>query len=54
MNRRGAALPGGINSIPDIAQRRAAGRAMAAAAGAPQLPVTNEDRTVPGPAGDAL
>jgi acetyl esterase/lipase len=47
-----AVLPGGINSITDIAQRRATGKAMAAAAGAPQLPVTTEDLTVPGPAGD--
>ena len=45
-------LPGGVNSIPDIVERRAAAKAMAAEVEAPEHPdVVKEDRTVPGPAG---
>ena len=47
------ALPGGVNSIPDIVQRRAVAKTMAAQRSRPEYPnVTKEDRTVPGPAGE--
>lgn len=46
------AIPGGFNSIPDIAQRRAAVAQLLAALEIPPNPnVTSEDRTVPGPEG---
>jgi acetyl esterase/lipase len=45
-------MPGGFNSIPDIAARRAAVTQMMAAAEVPPNPnVTTRDRTVPGPDG---
>jgi len=48
-----AAMPGGLNSIPDIVQRRAAAAAMMAAMEVPPNPnVAAEDRKVPGPEGD--
>jgi len=47
-----AAIPGGVNSIPDIVQRRAALAQLLAALEIPPNPnVTSEDRMVPGPAG---
>lgn len=46
------ALPGGFNSVPDIAARRAAMEQMLAAIPVPDNPnVTKEDRSVPGPEG---
>lgn len=45
-------MPGGLNAIPDIVQRRAAAEAMSEADPVPPNPnVTIEDRTVPGPDG---
>ena len=47
-----AAIPGGFNSIPDIAQRRATVTQLLAAIEIPPNPnVTSEDRMVPGPDG---
>ncbi|HEY0938365.1 MAG TPA: alpha/beta hydrolase, partial [Trebonia sp.] len=47
-----AVMPGGFNSIPDIVARREAATAMLAAIEVPpNLNVTHEDRTVPGPEG---
>lgn len=47
-----AALPGGINGIPDIVERRATVSALLAMMPIPPNPnVTTEDRTVPGPDG---
>jgi acetyl esterase/lipase len=46
-------MPGGLNAIPDIVQRRAAVASMLAAIEvAPNPRVTFEDRTVPGPDGE--
>lgn len=46
-------LRGGLNTIPDIGQRRAAAEAMLAAQEVPQNPnVTKDDLTVPGPDGE--
>jgi acetyl esterase/lipase len=47
-----AVMPGGFNAIPDIVARREAATAMLAAIEVPpNLNVTHEDRTVPGPEG---
>ncbi|MET8007814.1 alpha/beta hydrolase [Nonomuraea glycinis] len=47
-----AMMPEGLQSIPDITERRAAAAAMALAVEVPDNPnVTKEDRTVPGPDG---
>ena len=46
-------MPGGLNAIPDIVQRRAAVTSLLAAIEvAPNPRVTSEDRTVPGPDGE--
>jgi acetyl esterase/lipase len=46
------AIPGGFNTIPDIAARRAAVTQLMSAIKVPPNPnVASEDRTVPGPAG---
>ena len=46
-------MPGGLNAIPDIVQRRATVAALLAAIEVPPNPrVTSEDRTIPGPDGE--
>lgn len=47
------AMPGGLNAIPDIVQRRAAMEQLKAALDIPENPnVAKEDRTIPGPEGE--
>lgn len=47
------AMPGGLNAIPDIVQRRAAMEGLKAALDIPENPnVAKEDRTIPGPEGE--